>query len=286
MTATTSPARVAKDGPRLWPAVAVAMLWRRRALLWRFTFADALGKYRGSWLGIGWSFLNPLLMLAVFTVAFGAVFKGASFANGLPARPAVLPIFCGMVVFGIFGEVLSRAPTAVLAHPNYVKKIVFPLEILPAAITGSALLHACIGLCILLVGQLALGVVPGAAALWLPVVLLPIVLLALGAGWWLASLGVYVRDIGHGMNVVTQALFFLTPVVYPFEAIERGAGALAAVLACNPLKIVIDDARLCLLWNTAPPPLPLGGALLVALVFAAAGLLWFERTRKGFADVV
>jgi len=85
---------------------------------------------------------------------------------------------------------------------------------------------------------------------------------------------------------VTQALFFLTPVVYPFEAIERGAGALAAVLACNPLKIVIDDARLCLLWNTAPPPLPLGGALLFALVFAAAGLLWFERTRKGFADVV
>lgn len=285
MTATTSPSttRRAAAAPLLLP---VATLWRQRALLRRFALADALGKYRGSWLGICWSFLNPLLMLAVFTIAFGSVFHGASFANGLPPRPTVLPIFCGMVVFAIFGEALGRAPTAVLAHPNYVKKIVFPLEILPAAIVGSALLHAGIGLSILIVGMLALGVVPGFAALLLPLVLLPIALLALGAAWWLASLGVYVRDIGHGMNVVAQALFFLTPIVYPFEAIENGAGALGPVLACNPLKIVVDGARACLLWNTVPPLLPWALATAFALLFALTGAAWFERTRKGFADVV
>ena len=156
------------------PWSAATELWRRRQLLRRLVVNEALGKYRGSVLGMAWSFLNPLLMLAVFTIAFGSVFKGAAFQNGLPARPAVLPIFCGMVVFGIFGEALGRAPTAVLSQPNYVKKIVFPLELLPAAITGSALLHAGIGLCILVVGMLALGVVPGAAALLLPIVIVPI----------------------------------------------------------------------------------------------------------------
>lgn len=286
MTATTTPPTAARKAPPPHLLQAAVALWRQRQLLRRFTLADALGKYRGSLLGMCWSFLNPLLMLAVFTLAFGSVFKGASFANGLPPRPAVLPIFCGMVVFAIFGEVLGRAPVAVLSQPNYVKKIVFPLEILPAAIVGSALLHASIGLGILLVGQLALGGGIGFAALLLPLVLLPIVLLALGAGWLLASLGVFVRDIGHGMAVVSQALFFLTPIVYPFEAIRNGAGWLAPWLAANPLKIVIDDARLCLLWDRVPEPLPWLFALLFGAVFAWGGFAWFERTRRGFADVV
>jgi len=264
----------------------IAALWRQRKLLRRFAVNDALGKYRGSLLGLCWSFLNPLLMLAVFTIAFGTVFRGAAFTNGLVERPVVLPIFCGMVVFGVFGEVLGRTPMCIVGQPNYVKKIVFPLEVLPTAILGSSLLHALIGLSILIVGQLALGFGLPWTAVLLPVVLLPLLLFALGTGFLLSSLGVYVRDIGHSIGVVSQALFFLTPVVYPFKAIEDGAPAMAAVLRWNPLKVVVDGARECLIYGVVPAPLPLLAVSVVGVAVTWLGFLWFQKTRAGFADVV
>ena len=287
-TNTASPATPAtpvaasyEDAPRN-PLVA---LWEHRHLLRRFTLNDALGKYKGSILGLCWSFLSPLLMLAVFTIAFGTIFQ-AGFGSSLPERPPVLPIFCGMIVFGVFGEVLGRAPAAILANPNYVKKVVFPLEILPIAILGSSLLHALIGLAMLLLGQLALGYPLYATTLLLPVVLLPLVLFAAGVGWFVAALGVYVRDITHSTVVVTQALFFLSPVVYPFQLIEDNRPSIAAVLALNPLKVAIDNARLVLIWGYQPDwtGLAICGALGIAVAWF--GYLWFCKTRKGFADVV
>lgn len=257
-----------------------------RRLLLRFTLNDALGRYKGSIFGIGWSFLNPLLMLAVFTIAFGTIFANATFAReGLPPRQPVLSIFCGMVVFAVFGEVLGRAPSAILAHPNYVKKVVFPLEILPVAIVGSSLLHAFIGLSILAAGTLLLGHALSWTFLLLPLVLLPLVLLALGFGWFLASLGVYVRDVAHTIGVISQALFFLTPVVYPFSLFESQP-VLASILRWNPIKIAIDEARLVVLWGELPNFQALGLVSAAGLVVAWLGFAWFQKTRRGFADVL
>ena len=279
---TTAPLHAAAP-PSLDP---VRTLLPHRRLVLRFTLNDALGRYKGSLLGIAWSFLNPLLMLAVFTLAFGTLFANATFAReGLPPRPPVLSIFCGMVVFAVFGEVLSRAPSAVLAHPNYVKKVVFPLEILPVSLVGSALLHAFIGLTILAAGTLALGNALSWTALLLPLVLLPLVLLALGVGWFLASLGVYVRDVAHTIGVVSQALFFLTPIVYPFSLFESRP-LLASILRWNPLKIAIDEARLVVLWGELPDFAALGVVTATGLVLAWLGFAWFQKTRRGFADVI
>jgi lipopolysaccharide transport system permease protein len=273
----------AASAPSLDPLRAI---WPHRRLLLRFTLNDALGRYKGSVFGIGWSFLNPLLMLTVFTIAFGTVFANAAFAReGLPPREPVLSIFCGMIVFAVFGEVLGRAPAAVLGHPNYVKKVVFPLEILPVAIVGSSLLHAAIGLCILAVGTLALGHGLSWTFLLLPLILLPLVLLALGFGWLLASLGIYVRDVAHTIGVVSQALFFLTPVVYPFALFER-APHIAAVLRWNPIKVAIDEARLVVLWGELPNFAALGTVTVAGGVVAWLGFAWFQKTRRGFADVL
>jgi lipopolysaccharide transport system permease protein len=265
----------------------VGTLFRHRHLAWRFAINDALGRYKGSALGLCWSFLNPLLMLGVFTIAFGTVFRGARFgAADLPDRPAVLLIFCGMVVFAVFGEVLARAPGCIVGNPNFVKKVVFPLEILPVALVGSSLLHALIGLSILAVGALALGHPPSPTILLLPFVLLPLVLFTLGVGWFLASLGVFARDVGHVTGVASQALFFLTPVVFPFEAVENGAPWAAAILRWNPLKIAVDEARLLVVWGELPNAAPLLAFGACGLAVAWLGFAWFQKTRRGFADVL
>jgi lipopolysaccharide transport system permease protein len=181
--------------------------------------------------------------------------------------------------------VLGRAPSSILAHPNYVKKVVFPLEILPVALIGSSLLHAAIGLAILAIGALALGESLSWTFLLLPLVLLPLVLLGLGVGWFLASLGVYVRDVAHSVGVVSQALFFLTPVVYPFSLFES-APRVAAVLRWNPLKVAVDEARLVVLWGELPDFRALGAVTLAGLAVAWLGFVWFQKTRRGFADVL
>ena len=225
-------------------------------------------------------------MLGVFAIAFGALFRDAAFAPDLPHRPFVLPVFCGLIVFGLFSEVLTRSPTIVVGNPNYVKKVVFPIEILPPMILGSSIIHATIGIGILCIGQLALGYGLPWTVVLVPVVLLPLVILALGLSWFLASLGVYLRDLNHSMSVISQALFFLSPIVYPFSLIEKGSSAVAAVLALNPIKVAIDSMRLVVIWGEQPEwtGLLITGA--VGIVFAWLGYVWFHKTRRGFADVI
>ena len=269
------------------PIEPLSTLWRHRKLVTRFARNDAIGRYRGSALGLTWSFLNPLLMLGVFTIVFSTVFARARFGGtGLPDRPAVLLIFCGMTVFGVFTEVLTRAPMVILGNPNYVKKVVFPLEILPLAMVGSALFHALIGLLILLVGCLALGYGLSWTVLLLPLVLAPLALLAAGVGWFFASLGIYARDVGHVMGVVAQALFFLTPVVFPFQVFVDNAPIVASILQWNPMKIAVDEARMMLVWGQLPDFVSLGVFSLLSVVVAWFGFVWFQRTRAGFADVL
>jgi len=269
------------------PVEPLATLWRHRKLLTRFARNDAIGRYRGSALGLTWSFLNPLLMLGVFTIVFSTVFARARFGgNGLPDRPAVLLIFCGMTVFGVFSEVLTRAPMVIFGNPNYVKKVVFPLEILPLAMVGSALFHALIGLFILLVGGLALGYGLSWTVLLLPLVVVPLALLAAGVGWFFASLGIYARDVGHVMGVVAQALFFLTPVVFPFQVFVDNAPVVASILQWNPMKIAVDEARMMLVWGQLPDFVALGVFWLLSVVVAWLGFAWFQKTRAGFADVL
>lgn len=250
------------------------------------TRREVVGRYRGSVAGLAWSFLHPLMMLAVYTFFFSVVFK-ARWGSGGGAesenRPMfALLLFIGLIVHGFFSEVVNRAPTLLLNHANYVKKVVFPLEILPVVTLGSAIFHAAASVLVLLAaiavfGQLHLTV------LLMPLVLLPVALFALGLGLFLASLGVYLRDVSQTMGLLTTLLLFMSPVFYPVEALPP---RLQPLMLLNPLTIVIEQARAVVIWGRMPNFLQLAVHVLVSLSVTWAGYAWFQRTRRGFSDVL
>lgn len=250
---------------------------------------DVAQRYRGSALGLLWSFVTPLLMLAVYTVVFSVVFEArwASRVGAADAPPATgefaLILFCGLILHAFFADCLSRSPQIILGNVNFVKKVVFPLEILPVVVVGSAGFHFLMSLLVLLVAALLqFGTLP-LTALLLPVVMLPFVWLSLGISWGLASVGVYLRDVGQLIGLLVTMLMFLSPVFYPPEALPE---AWRPYLILNPLTVVIQNARAVLLWGNMPDWPQLGVYSAVSLVVMLLGFAWFQKTRKGFADVL
>lgn len=246
---------------------------------------DIVGRYRGSGLGLLWSLITPLFMLAVYTFVFGTVF-GARWNPG-PATSSTaefaIVLFAGLIVFQLFSEVVLRAPTLVLSNVNYVKKVVFPLEILPLVALGSALFHAAVSLAVLIAAMLTIkGQMPLTGVL-LPAVLLPLLLVILGLAWILASLGVFVRDITQILGTLVTALMFLSPIFFPSSALPEW---IRPWLIVNPLTLPIEQARDVLIWGKAPDFAALAVYAALAVGVAAAGLCWFQLTRKGFADVL
>ena len=284
--------------PSAWryasPLALARHLASHRDLIRQFTTREILGRYRGSQLGVAWSFLTPLLMLVVYTIVFGAIFQRSwSPLPGVPTRPAgawadhlefALTVFCGLLVFNVFSECVSKAPNLVVHQPNYVKKVVFPLEILPVAALGSSLAHAAVGL-VLLVGGLAVFQ-PASfspAMLWFPIVLAPLAMLCLGLGWILASLGVFVRDIEHPVGVAVTMLFFLSAIFYSPHDMPESLGWL---VWANPLALVIEDARRTLLWGRPPDWPLLAASNAVAALVMQLGFVWFMKSRRWFSDVL
>jgi lipopolysaccharide transport system permease protein len=260
------------------------MLWRHRHLLAQLIRRDVAGRYRGSLLGILWSFFNPLLSLAVYTFAFGVVFrsKWAGSRSESLLEFAVM-LFAGLIVYTLFAECVTRAPGIVLANPSYVKKVVFPLELLPVMLLGSALFHAAASVAILLLGVAATyGSVPWTVVLF-PLVILPVALLSLGIAWGLASLGVFVRDIGQAIGVLVTALLFLSPIFFPLAALPP---RVRPWVELNPLALPIEQARAVLVAGELPDWGRLAFHALIGLVLAALGFSWFRRTKRAFADVL
>lgn len=262
----------------------VASLWEHRSLTGALIRREVIGRYRGSVFGVVWSFFNPVLMLIVYTFVFSVVFK-ARWGETLNAGHAdfAVVLFVGMIVHGLFSEVINRAPGLILANASYVKRVVFPLEILPIVAMGSALFHTTISLIVLLLAQLILSQhVPWTAVLF-PIVLVPLVFATMGVAWFLASVGVFVRDVGQSIGIVTTIMLFLAPVFYPISALPPG---FQIVMRLNPLTLVIEEGRKLLLFGQLPDWAGLAVYWAVSIVAAWAGFLWFQKTRRGFADVV
>lgn len=265
------------------PAAILSSLIQHRGLVWDLVKRDFIGRYKGSIMGVAWSLFNPLLMLAVYTIVFSVAFK-ARWGTGEESKVAfAIVLFSGMIVHGFFAECLNRAPDLITSHANYVKKVVFPLEILPWMALGSALLHFLVSLGVLLVFCLLAGVPVQSGALLIPIILLPLILLTLGLSWLFASLGVYLRDLSQGMGIVITVLLFLAPVFYPIEALPEPYRAL---IAWNPITLPIIQLRDLMLWDK---PLQWGQwAVSVASGAAVSyiGCWWFQKSRRGFADVL
>lgn len=245
---------------------------------------DLHSRFRGSSLGWLWAFTVPLIMLAVYSFVFGVVFKvrwGGQ--GGSTETHFALNLFAGIVLHSLLAEALNRAPTVLQQHASYVKKIIFPLWLLPVVTTTSALVFTSISGLMLLVAFVFLQGIPPLHALLTPLILLPLYIFALGGAWFLAALGAYIRDIVQIVPLITTVLMFMAPIFYPADAIPE---EYRGWLLLNPLTYAVDATRNLLFHARLPDP----GAWLAytasALLVAALGLLFFLKLRKGFADVL
>lgn len=260
-------------------------IWRHRRLIGQMTKREVIGRYKGSALGLAWSFFNPVFMLVVYTFVFSEIFK--SRWGGLGGDDSktqfALVLFVGMIVLGLFGEVLNRAPGLIVGNANYVKKVIFPIDILPVIAMGTALFHTLVSLSVLLLAYAAFNGAVQWTAICIPLVLVPLLILVLGLAWILASLGVFLRDVGQFVTIITTVLTFLSPVFYPVTAVPE---RVRPFIMANPLTFIIEQARDVLIWGRWPNWFGLGCYLGIALLVAWAGYAWFQKTRKGFADVL
>ncbi|CDX55643.1 ABC-2 type transporter [Mesorhizobium plurifarium] len=247
---------------------------------------DLTSRFKGSFFGIGWSLLTPLLTLSVFTVMFGSVF-GVKWAASANQDHSVgffaLALFCGLMFFNFYAEVLSKSPGAILNNATFVKKIVFPIEILPAVVTGSAMVQLGISLAVLLVFTLIITGSLSPCILLTPLTIVPFVLLVQGVAWVLAALGVYFRDINQMIGPILTTSMFLSPMFTPRTSMPEW---LRPWVVLNPLTVPIENFRAVVLMNTLPSWWALAVYFCVALTVAVLGRLFFEKTRGGFADVI
>jgi homopolymeric O-antigen transport system permease protein len=260
---------------------------RHRDLVVQLTMRDVIGRYRGSVMGIVWSLANPILMLAVYTFVFSVVF-GARWGNAGGSGPEsrvlfALNAFAGLIVQTLFAECVNRAPALMLAHTNFVKKIVFPLDILPWMVMGSALFHALVSMAVLLGGFLLTQHYLPWTLLLLPLSLVPLILFTMGCAWFLASLGVYFRDVVYTTTLLTTVVMFLSPVFYPITSVPE---RFRTVLYLNPLTWFVEETRGLLIGGVVPSTQVLLLTWAGALLTAWLGFAWFQKTRRGFADVL
>jgi lipopolysaccharide transport system permease protein len=268
----------------LHPFALVTHLWRHRSLIWQFSRREVEGRYRASLLGVLWTFVYPLAQLVAYTWVLGIVFRAlwpASRTGSLAEFALVL--FSGLVVLKVVAECLSRAATLVVGVPSYVKKVVFPLEILPVSILGSAVFHGLVSLVLLLVCcRVLLGELP-ATVLLIPLVVLPAAFLCLGLTWFVASLGVFLRDLTHLVPLILTVAFFSTPVIYPAAAVPE---RFRATIVLNPLAWVVESTRRLLFAGTLPDWGALAAWVAVTAAVMVLGYAWFMKTKRGFADVL
>lgn len=258
--------------------------WKHRQLISKMTRRDVMGRYQGSIMGLAWSFFNPLLMLVIYTFVFSVVFKSRWGVDpGESKTDYAMLLFAGMIMHGLFAECVNRAPALILANVNYVKKVIFPLEVLPWVNLGSALFHALVSLTVLLSLQLLFKqAIPWTVVLF-PLVMLPLVLSAMGFAWFIAALGVYVRDIGQVTSIFTTVLLFLSCVFYPVTSLPK---EYQEWMNLNPLAYIIEESRNTLIFGRIPDFGHWAICVAVSLLVAWLGFAWFQRMRGGFSDVV
>jgi lipopolysaccharide transport system permease protein len=271
------------EPPRTSPLFVFGSLWNHRGLVWELTKRDVIGRYRGSALGILWSLLNPLLMLAVYTFVFNVVFQARWGQATTSKADFAIVLFVGMIVHALFAECVNRAPGLILGNVNYVKKVVFPLETLPWVAMGSALFHTLVSALVLVVAVAVVHWRVNWTIVLFPLLLLPLILLTMGVTWFVASLGVFMRDIGQTTGIVTTVMLFLSPVFFPVSALPEEYRPL---LQLNPLTFVIEQAREVLIWGKPLDWTGFAVYCVLAVTIAWLGLFWFQKTRKGFADVL
>ena len=257
-------------------------LWGNRHLIYQMTKREVLGRYKGSVMGLTWSLFNPILMLVVYTFVFSVVFK-SRWGGGESKTQFALMIFVGMIVLNLANEVLNRSPSLILMNVNYVKKVVFPIEILPVVTLGAALFHSVISLLVLFFAFLIFNGYLHWTVFFVPLILAPLIFIILGIAWTLAAIGVFLRDVSQTVGIITMLLMFLSPVFYPITAVPE---AFRPYIMANPLTFIIEQMRDVIILGNLPNWFGLLLYSIVSLLLLWIGFSLFQKTRKGFADVL
>ena len=278
---------MAASPPRLssaFSAIGPFDAWLRyRSLTWEMAKRDVLGRYRGASFGLLWSLISPFFMLLIYTLAFGYLLKSRWPGTSGNIADFSMLLFIGLIVHGFFAECLNRAPVLIVSNPNLVKRIVFPLQVLPWMMVLSALFHALANSFVYAMLNLVLRGELVVTTPLLPLVMLPLAVAALGMGWLLSSLSVFLRDIGQITGLLATAMLFLSSAIVPVDTLPE---RYQWVFRLNPLTFIIDQAREVAFWGRMPDWAGLALYMAGALLFAYLGYAIFQKTRRGFADVL
>ncbi|MCK5610594.1 ABC transporter permease [Candidatus Pacearchaeota archaeon] len=266
------------------PWLLIENCWKNKNLIWQLVKREVVGRYKGSLIGTTWSFLNPLLMLGVYTFVFSVVFKARwGVAENESRLSFAIILFSGLIVHEFFAECLSRSPTLLLSNSNYVKKVIFPLEILPLIVIGSALFQSAINLIVLIFAMLIFQLDIHITIFFIPLVMLPLIIITTGLAWFISSTGIFLRDINQIIGIITTILLFVSPIFFPISAVPQ---PLQFLIFLNPLTFIIEQLRAVVIWGDFPNWRGLSIYGLISFLISWFGLWWFQRMRRGFADVV
>ena len=266
------------------PFIVLSHLYGHRNLIKQLVKRELIVRYKGSFFGMGWSFIQPLFMLLVYTFVFSVIFKAKWGVDPNEGRADfALALFSGIITFGIFSEVVNAAPSMILSNANFVKKVVFPLEILPFVKILSALVNAFLSLYVLFICFFYVHNYLPWTVLLVPLAWFPLVLFSLGCGYFLSSLGVFIRDIDAAIPIITTMLFFLTPVFYPASAVPERFQIFCRM---NPLAIFVEDARRVILWELLPDWKLYAIGFAVSFFICILGFVWFMKSKNAFVDVI
>lgn len=267
-----------------WLIEPVRILVQNFDLFKQTTKRTVLQKYKGSYLGLVWSFILPLCMLAVYTFVFGTVFKARwDYQVSSNSAEFALILFVGISIYSVFSEVVASAPNLVIGNPNYVKKVIFPVELLSMTSICSAMVQLCFNLVIILISKALVLRVFDLMPLLLPIVLLPLIFLLLGISWLLSSIGAYVKDMRQISTLITLVFGYLTPIFYPASMVPEN---LRVILYLNPMTYLVENARNVLIYNQWPDWKQLAIVTTISYFIMLAGLSVFKRIKSGFSDVI
>ena len=260
----------------------VLSIWRHRSLIRAMVRRDVMGRYRGSFAGVFWTLLNPLLLMLTYFFVFGVVLN-ARFGSDPSRAGFALYFLAGMLPWLAFSEAAGRAPTVMLEHRNFIKKLVFPVETLPVDLVAAGLINEIFALAIFSAGFVIVrGMLP-VSVVWLPLLIVPQILFTAGVAWFLAALGVFVRDLGQVIGFLLTLWFFLTPICYPESSLPPMA---VPLLSKNPVYVLVRGYRAVFLEGHAPAFGPLWKLWLVSIAAFVLGHAWFYKLRKSFADII
>lgn len=274
--------RTTKEHPTS-PFFIAKSFYKNRNLISQLTFRGVMGRYQGSMLGSLWSILNPILLLLIYTFVFSKVFnvRWGTSTDGDVLFAQML--FCGLIAHGLLSEILTSSPNLILSQPNYVTKVVFPLEILPIVALNSAVFGTLISMLILLYSLIIFNFELNWTVVLIPLVIAPLVVLCLGVGWILAAIGVFIRDVGQLTGFLSTILLFMSPILYPLEAVPEKYQPL---LNYSPLTLIIGELRKVVILGQLPDWYSLGIYMGVAIAVCGFGFYLFQKLRSGFADVI